>query len=169
MVLQSLSPLRDLFHTSIFQGLAPPGCLLHPLRGSNAAGPTLNQHDPNDDAIREGDPPYVPRSNLPDEESSAPPMEFSQWLGHAALACACVSWLGAPVVLLADMGHLPRGFIRDATLLTVIVCWYLAVGGSFFSIVIGCYKTGCLALLGAFSLMAALVGIAHLIGSGWKD
>src|SRR5262245_29479164 len=119
-------------------------------------------------AIREGDPPSVAPSLLRVDQSAEMKFSLSQWIGHASLFCAGVCWLGMPIVLVSDMTA-QRGFLRDVTMISVMICWWLAVLGGSLSTLFGWSKTGCLAMISAILGLMALVGLAYLIGPVWLD
>ena len=64
--------------------------------------------DPDDGAIREGEPPYSSnasrRGDTPPKDGAEPSSD--DWIGGASLFCAGVAWLGSCLVFLGDTGRL---------------------------------------------------------------
>ena len=128
--------------------------------------------DPNDGAIREGEPPYASNVSRRDD---APPNEISEsssrdWIGGGSLVCGCIAGLGTCLILSADMGHVPREIkLGGISHLVTLTCWLMAFFGGVLSAVAYRSKAGCLALFLGVLIPLAVMSLVCLIGSGWQD
>src|SRR5262245_13604498 len=134
-------------------------------------GAFVKSDDHIEGAIREGDPPDARNTS---SRPAAPPVEGriepSYGIAGAALVCACLAWLGTFMILMADMGRVPREIkLGGVSHLVVGVCWLIAIFGGMFSIASGGSKAGFLALLGGILLPMTCIGLVSLVGSGWLD
>jgi hypothetical protein len=91
-------------------------------------------------------------------------------LGRVALLCALWSWCGVTLVLIADLGWIPRAIMLGGfTLLVSAICWLAAVGGGLTAAIAWRSRAGCLALPICLLLPVAVLFLVSLVGSGWKD
>jgi hypothetical protein len=131
----------------------------------------MDLHEPNDSAIRDGDPPLERRQNhigntQPTEEC---PKRPGDGLGQTALVCALLAWLGTLLACLAEFRSLhPILFVN------LIVCPFVATIGGAHSAIAKRSRTGIIALiLGGFHHLTVF-GCIYLVRNGllgpfWLD
>lgn len=102
--------------------------------------------------------------------SGGPPSPPGAWLGRASLALALVACLGEGVLLLADLGWVPRAAkFGGGTLVVVGVCWLTAVVGGAIAALWYRSRSGCLAAVLCLLMPVGFVALAVMVGSGWLD
>ena len=91
-------------------------------------------------------------------------------VSRIALICGFVAWFGEGLILLAEMGSVPRAVkLGGATLLVSAICWLIAVFGGFLGGVVWRNRAGCIALIMSLLLPFAVIGLVMFVGSGWLD
>lgn len=91
-------------------------------------------------------------------------------LGKVALGCAVAVWIGDCAILLAEMGHIPRAVkLGGATLVGVLICWLVAVGGGLVAAIGWRSRLGCVAVVMCLLLPMCVLSLAVMTKGGWLD
>jgi hypothetical protein len=103
-------------------------------------------------------------------EASPTTQAGHDWLGRVALTCAIIAWVVESMLLLADLGWVPRAVkLGGITLLATAACWLAAVGGGLVATVGYRSKAGLIAVVVGLLLPASVIGLVLCVGSGWLD
>lgn len=91
-------------------------------------------------------------------------------IGRVAITCGLIAWFGETLLLLADLGRLPRAVMLDgASLIATAVCWMVAVVTGLYAALVYRSRAGRAACLVCLMVPMPLCCLSLLGGGFWLD